>query len=464
MEHPTQIVILGGSGDLAKRKLIPALLDLYVHKKLPEVFSIIGLARTQRTDQEYQQFVAYSITEHEHGHTMEDIQSFCAHVSYVSGSFDDTESYATLKQSLDTFAQQHNGCTNRLFYLAVPPQYYETIFENIHQSKLTEDCSNGEGWARILVEKPFGHDLMTAQSLDAKLSSLFSEDQIFRIDHYLAKEAVQNILSFRFANTLMRSPWNNEHIKEVRITMHEEVDLEERGSFYDGIGALRDVGQNHLLQLLALIAMDEPSTFTAESIRENRAAILQKLVPFTDQTIQTQLKRAQYEGYTLTKGVAENSTTETFFALTAFVDTDAWRGVPFHIEAGKGMAKKGVSIEITFKDVATGLFETSSCHTTENKVLLTISPEQAMGITLNAKMPGHGYQMESRTLSFDCSNSTEEISAYEKVLLDCISGDQTLFTQTKEVLASWTFISSILEQWEAVPLQTYPKGSEHPVQ
>lgn len=460
---PTQIIILGGSGDLAKRKLIPALIDLYTHNKLPEVFSIVGLARTPRTNEEYQAFVAESLRAHKHGHSDEQIAAFCKHFSYVSGSFDEKESYTALSQTIANFEATQAVCTNKLFYLAVPPEYYETIFTNIHTSGLTKICSDAS-WSRILVEKPFGSNLATAQKLDKTLGSLFNEDQIFRIDHYLAKEAVQNILSFRFANILLRSPWNKEHIKEVSIKMHESIDIQNRGNFYDGIGALRDVGQNHLLQLLALVAMDEPATFTAADIRKERVKVLKKLLPITQKTVATQVVRGQYEGYLDTPGVKEDSTTETFFRFTAYLKSKNWKGVPFHVEAGKSMSKRSVAIEILFKDVASGPFDTQSCNTVENKVTLTLSPEQAMHITINAKKPGHAYQLESQTLSFACTNEKDGIDAYEKVLLDCIEGDHTLFTQTKEVHASWKFITSILDNWDTIPLHNYKQGSDDAVQ
>jgi len=460
--QPTQIIILGGSGDLAKRKLIPALIDLYTHDKLPDTFSIVGLARTPRTSKEYEQFVADALTKHEHGHSMTTVKDFCSHFSYVSGSFDNTESYQELKKHIEAFDAEKGMCTNKLFYLAVPPQYYKTIFNNIHESGLADTCADGS-WARVLVEKPFGSDLNTAQELDGVLSSLFTEDQIFRIDHYLAKEAVQNILSFRFANTLLRSPWNREHVESVHITMHESIDIQGRGSFYDNIGALRDVGQNHLLQLLALIAMDEPKSFTAGDIRTKRIEVLECLVPMDSDTVQTQVQRAQYQGYTQEKGVAEDSQTETFFRFTAQLSLPQWEGVPFHVEAGKALSKRKVVIEIHFKDVASGPFETQTCHTKGNMVTLTLSPEQAMSITLNAKKPGHGYQLESQTLSFTCRKDKQEgIDAYEKVLLDCITGDQTLFTKTEEVLASWKFITSILQNWHNIPLETYTQGGDGP--
>ncbi len=461
--RPTQIVILGGSGDLAKRKLIPALIDLYTHNKLPETFSIIGLARTPRTNTQYRQFISDALSKHNHNHSQKTIQDFCKHFTYIAGSFEDKESYISLKEHLEQFDKEYNVCTNKLFYLAVPPAYYKTIFTYIHDTSLATACDE-TSWARILVEKPFGSDLTTAQELDELLGTLFLEEQIFRIDHYLAKESVQNILSFRFANTLLKSPWNNTHIESVHIIMRESIDIQGRGTFYDNVGALRDVGQNHLLQLLALIAMDEPTSFTAKEIREKRAEVLQHLLPITKETVKHTVQRAQYEGYKNESGVSKETNTETFFHFIAHLNLPQWKGVPFHIEAGKALSERKVQIDIQFKDVASGPFETHSCHTKGNRVTLTLSPEQSMAITINSKKPGHGYQLESQTLAFTCRKDKDnEIDAYEKVLLDCILGDQTLFTTTQEVLASWSFITSILQNWDNVPLHIYKKGSNCPI-
>lgn len=456
---PTQIIILGGSGDLARRKLIPALLDLFTHEKLPEQLNIIGMARTPRTDDEFREFTAAALMEATLEHSGDEIKDFCQHISYITGSFDDQAAYHKLKDAIDTYETKMGRGTNRLFYLAVPPEYYDVIFKNLTAADLTTDCSDDEGWARILVEKPFGNDLATAQALDAQLSSLFKEEQIFRIDHYLAKEAVQNILSFRFANTLIRSAWHNEDIKEVRISMHESIDVANRGSFYDGIGALRDVGQNHLLQILALIAMAEPTGFNATAIRDKRAEVLEKLIPFTPETVSKQFCRGQYEGYRDAKGVAPDSDTETYFTLTAYLDDPRWAGIPFHIEAGKGMDENRVTVEIIFNDVTTGPFEDPSCITLGNRIHISISPKQTTEMILNAKAPGYGFNIEEQTLSILNLDLSKEIPAYQKVLLDCIAGDQTLFTETREVLASWRFINSIFDKWDQVPLISYPKGS-----
>ena len=461
--HPTQIIILGGTGDLSQRKLLPALLDLYAREMLPTEFHVIGLARSERTDQEYQSFVQETISKHdgEHNHPSELITSFCEHLSYVSGSFDVASTYKQLNDALAAYDNQMSTSSNRLFYLAVPPNYYEQIFTDLKQSNA---ATEGEGsWTHILVEKPFGHNLETAQKLDAQLSKLYREDQIFRIDHYLAKEAVQNILSFRFANTLLRAAWNKDSIESVHIQMSETIDVGERAGFYEGLGALRDVGQNHLLQLVALVAMRQPEAFATEAIRYERCRALAALKPIDTTALAASVARAQYEGYKADDTIPHDSETETYFELKVEVDLPEWDGVPFYIQAGKALDKAYVAIQIKFKDVATGMFETKSCHTTGNEVTLTISPEQTIAIVLDAKSPGLGFQLETRELAFECNKGTDEIdNSYEKVLYDAIAGDQMLFTSTEEVLAAWNFITPILESWHTLPLHTYAKGSEGP--
>ena len=457
---PTQIIILGGGGDLSKHKLLPALFDLFVKDTLPSHFNIIGFARTPRTNEEYRSFVFSAILSVHTTAPTDKLEKFCSHVTYVAGDFDIAQSYLDLKQNIDSFETRAEEATNKLFYLAVPPRYYKEIFQNLSDTNAVCKCSPENGWSRILVEKPFGKDLETAIQLEKQLSSLFTEDQIFRIDHYLAKEAVQNILSFRFANTLFKDVWNKDSIRKVHITMHEEVDIGTRGSFYDGIGAIRDVGQNHLLQLLALVAMEEPKSFDAEEIRTKRAYVLKHIAPITD--YEKNVLRAQYEGYSATQGVQEDSKTETYFILKTFVTTPRWENVPFIIASGKALKEKKVVIEVFFKDIATGLFDTESCNSTENKMTLFIEPTQLMQIRLNAKAPGLGYQLHQRELSFECISDDEVKNAYEKVLLDCIAGDQTLFTSTQEVFAAWDFITPILKNLNTLPLHTYPKGSDGP--
>lgn len=454
--EPTQIIILGGAGDLSQRKLLPALFNLFAQGLLPSEINILGFARTVRTDDEYRQLVSAAIERSAEFVDQNVLKQFCTHISYVTGSIDDESGFEALATAIGAFEAHTQQPSNRLFYLAVPPHTYSAIFKYLYRKELAKPGA-ATRWARILIEKPFGHDYASALELDTELSSLFAEEQIYRIDHYLAKEAVQNILSFRFANTLLRSSWNKNHIKEVRITMHESIDAASRGAFYDTVGALRDVGQNHLLQILALIAMDEPEEFTAEHIRERRAAILQKLVPFTSASA-SEVVRGQYAGYTDIAGVALDSVTETYFEFKTTIDTDTWSGVPFYISGGKALRHEEVTVEIMFKEVATGPFVTKG-----NTIILTVSPVQSMNITLNVKKPGHGYTLEPNTLSFAWDEENRGVvNAYEKVLLDCIGGDRTIFTKTEEVLASWKFISSITDIWNDVPLQIYQQGSDGP--
>jgi glucose-6-phosphate 1-dehydrogenase len=464
MQHPTQIIILGGTGDLSQRKLLPALHDLFARGMLPENFNIIGLARSKRSDADYRNFVhtAISTNDTEHDHDTNSIDRFCAHVSYVAGSFDDSVTYEKLNTATAAFDTTQSTHSNRLFYLAVPPSYYGQIFSDLATSGA---ATEGEGsWTHILVEKPFGRDLKTAQALDTQLSELFREDQIFRIDHYLAKEAVQNILSFRFANTLLQAAWDKESVASVHINMTETIDVGDRAGFYEGVGALRDVGQNHLLQLLALVAMRQPKSFEVEAIRTERCRALDAIKPLNLDTLNESVLRAQYLDYRTNDDIPDDSQTETYFELKAEVSLPEWEGVPFYIQAGKALDTAEVSVTIKFKDIATGMFETKSCMTTGNEVKLTISPEQTIRVTLDAKAPGLGFQLETRELAFTCNKGNDEIkNSYEKVLFDAIAGDQMLFTRTDEVLAAWKFITPILEAWHELPLHTYSKGSTGPV-
>ncbi len=462
-QNPTQIIILGGTGDLSQRKLLPALHDLFARGMLPDTFSVIGLARSERSDDEYREFVGQAITTHDkqHNHDPASVAQFCEHVTYVSGAFSDITTYDRLNQAVTTFDTANKIHGNRLFYLAVPPSHYGQIFSDLKTSGI---ATEGEGsWTHILVEKPFGHNLETAQELDAQLSELYREDQIFRIDHYLAKEAVQNILSFRFANVLMQAAWNKEAIQSVHINMTEAIDVGERAGFYEGIGALRDVGQNHLLQLLALVAMRQPASFDVEAIRTERCRALEALKPLDTDDLSKSVVRAQYTDYRTNENIPDDSQTETYFELEAELDMPEWEGVPFYITSGKALNTSEVSVTIKFKDVATGMFETKSCVTTGNEVKLTISPEQTMSVTLDAKAPGLGFQLETRELAFTCNQGNAEIkNSYEKVLFDAIAGDQMLFTRTDEVLAAWEFITPILEAWHDLPLHSYEKGTAGP--
>lgn len=461
LKAPTIIVVLGVTGDLSRRKLFPALLDLAVQGMLPQRLRIVGFSRREFKPEDFKKYVRDLLTEQSRRHSPEDIERFLDMVSYCQGLFDESVAYVHLGETLATLEKSAFGqCANKLFYLAVPPDIYQMIFRQLAASGITQACEGKTGWARILVEKPFGKDSATAEELDALLGKLFSEEQIFRIDHYLAKEALQNIIMFRFSNALFEPLWNREHIAKVEVRLLEQGDVAGRGAFYDSIGALRDVGQNHLLQMISLVAMEHPIVPDAMHIRMNRATVLKSLSPVVQNIV-----RGQYEGYGEETGVARNSRTETYFRLTAFVDTDRWRGVPFHLESGKALGESRAEITVFFKPVERCLCpQEGVCHH-QNRLTFRIQPDEGITIRFWIKKPGLVPALEEKTLSFNYSESPEAVrlpDAYERLCYDAITGDQTLFASTDEVQAAWHFITPILKAWNDTPLETYQRGSRVP--
>jgi glucose-6-phosphate 1-dehydrogenase len=464
MTPPTIITIFGATGDLSTNKLIPALFDLFQNGYLPFSFKVIGVSRREFSHEKYRDIAKNSIIEKATSFKEDLLDEFLTHISYTQGTFDDKESYERLKSVLEREEHLFGQCTNKLFYLAVPPVYYKGIFEKLAASGLTKPCSDETGWTRILVEKPFGNDITTAQELDQVLGSLFKEEQIFRIDHYLAKEALQDILMFRFSNTLFEPLWNKDYIERVELTLSEKKGVDGRGAFYDGIGALRDVGQNHLLQMLAFIAMEDPIELDALRIRTERARVLESLRPLTPETADTTLLRGQYEGYTETPSVDRDSQTETFFRIKTLIDNDRWQGVPFYLESGKALDEDKTEIKIYFKKTTSCLCPPGALHQHQNILTFRIQPNEKISILFWAKKPGLSLDLEPKELSFSYrgAEGSRLADAYEKVLFDGIAGDQILFTSTEEVAAAWQFITPILELWKNMPLHTYAKGSKGP--
>jgi glucose-6-phosphate 1-dehydrogenase len=452
---PTIFTIFGITGDLSGRKLLPSLLNLYVKKLLPQKFAIVGFSRRPFSREEYREFIRGHMHIKPGEYKEEEIKHFLDHMYYEQGLFDDSTSYANLALRLNLLDESFDQCSNKLFHLAVSPTFYETILEYLSNSGLTIPCGGDEGWTRVLVEKPFGHNIETAKKLDKRLGELFKEDQIFRIDHYLAKEALQNILAFRFSNTLFEPLWSHDHIEAVHIKLLEKVGVEGRGAFYDDVGALKDVGQNHILQMLALVAMEPPSQFDAHSIRKERAKILSKLKQ--PKKLADQVIRAQYEGYANEKGVKRNSRTETYFRLETYIDSPRWKNVPFYLESGKGLAETRSEIDIYFKNEADS--------ERQNILTFRIQPDEGIKIRFFVKTPGFGMKVEPKTLKFKYSDHAfdELPDAYERVLYDAIMGDQTLFTSTDEVMQAWKFITGIINSWANLPLLTYKKGAQNVV-
>ncbi|MEX2515154.1 MAG: glucose-6-phosphate dehydrogenase [Candidatus Paceibacterota bacterium] len=459
--QPTAIVIFGGTGDLAKTKLFPALLDLYAAGQLPEEFGIIGLSRKELTDEEYQKFVSESIAEKDHEHDESVIHNFCMHIRYVAGNFGDEAAYGRIKKSLGLIDDSIGQCTNKLFYLAVPPQYYEVIFEHLHTSQALELCSGIDSWSRLLVEKPFGRDLETAQALEEKLCSLFEEEQIYRIDHYLAKDAIENILALRFVNTILADSWNGEAIESIHIKLLETKDVSNRGSFYDAIGTLRDVGQNHLLQIFSLLTMPRVDIRDPEEVRTGRASALRLL----EECHPEEIVRGQYNGYAETHGVDDSSQTETYFKFNFMLADDRWDGTRFTLEAGKALIEKINEAVVTFRpsDKCSCGFSDDT-HEHRNVLRIKFAPIEQMCLTMWTKASGFDFDLQEQELVLEerDASAVRSPEAYEKVLFDCIVGDQTRFVSSDEVRLAWRFITPILERFSELPLQPYEKGSAGP--
>jgi len=444
-EVPTIFVIFGATGDLAHRKLFPALLELFEKKLLPSKFHIVAFARRPFTDETFRAEIVPSL---EKAKDKEILEAFLKHITFSQGLFDDARSYETLAKKLQKIDEEaFKVCSNKLFYLAVPPNFYESIATKLKSSGLTIPCGGDLGWTRVLIEKPFGSDIPTAKNLDRLLGSLFKEEQIFRIDHYLAKEALQNILAFRFGNSPYESSWNNTYIDKITLSLLEKNGIGDRGTFYDQIGALRDVGQNHMMVMLSIIAMDKPSVFTYSEIQKKRAKVLEKLLPIGLPDLK-KIKKGQYEDYRSEKNVRPDSTTETFFKIEAYLNNPKFKDVPFILESGKGMFEDKVEICVYFKK---GLQE-SVKEPLPDKLTFKIQPKEEIVAEFNGEKKH--FEMRAEGKKYQVS-----LDAYERVLYDCVRGDQTLFTSTEEVEASWKFIDSVIEAWKDIPLKIYKRGS-----
>lgn len=456
-KHPITFIIFGATGDLAQKKLLPALMDLYCRDLLPKTFKIIGFSRKDLSDDNYREFVLNSINGRVHNHPQESVDDFLSNIHYKQGDINNIDDYQSLSSYLNKIDEDNGDCSNKLFHLAVPPNLYENIFKNLSDSGLGSPCveHEEERWTRILVEKPFGSDSDEARRLDKMLGKLFSEDQIFRIDHYLAKESIQNILTFRFANAIFEPIWNRDLVEKVELNLYEDNGVSGRASFYDGIGALRDVGQNHLLQMLALVAMEDPGSTKSEDIRKARGDVLSNVIISSDTN---DFVRAQYKGYLSEEGVKKDSKTETYFKLKLEIKNKRWKGVPFYLESGKSLNESKTEIKIVFKDKESSVCPIDDVCRYNNTLTIDIT-DQEISICFWTKKPGLNFDLEQKKLSFKYNiDSYEIVDAYEKVLFDCVKGDQTLFTSTYESATNWNIISKIFKKWSDSPLLEYEKG------
>lgn len=461
---PTIFTIFGVTGDLSTHKLLPALFDLYIRGLLPSKFFIIGFSRKSWSQKEFKNFVEKAIKKKGHNHKSSDIKSFISQCYYIPGLFEEANDFDILKNIVADQEERFGQCTNKLYYLAVPPWFYSDILKNLKKNELHTPCSDVHGWARILIEKPFGQDISTAQKLNKQLTKVFQEEQIFRIDHYLAKEMVENILYFRFLNSIYEPIWNHEYIEKVHIELCEKIGIRGRGSFYDGLGALRDVGQNHMLQMLALIALEKPRYYTPESLQNARLQVFKSLKKITKTQLKNFVTRGQYIGFNKEKNVAQNSTTETYFKMAVELNSLRWKNVPFILESGKALHKNEVKITIFFQRIPSCFCPNGTTEAPQNILQFIIQPEQQIKITFGAL----GRQLDRQIISKELHMNTEMEDhdvipdAYEKVLYDCIQGDRTLFPSNEEEEASWKFITHILKNWDIVPLKKYKRGSKGP--
>ncbi|MSU55658.1 MAG: glucose-6-phosphate dehydrogenase (NADP(+)) [Candidatus Taylorbacteria bacterium] len=435
--HPTTVVIFGATGDLFRKKLSAALLDLFSRDFLPKKFRIVAFSRRPWSREEFHKFMRETFASNAVKVPIETIDRFLKSVYYVEGDLNNLESYNKVAQLLSELDAKAGVCTNKLFYLATPPTAYEGILKNISASGLAIPCApskdQGEtGWTRILIEKPFGSDLKTAREIDLLLSELFSENQIFRIDHYLAKETVQNILTFRFVHSLLERNWNNKFIDRVEVKLLEKNDVGIRGSFYDGLGALRDVGQNHLLELAALVAMEKPVSTGAVALQRARGDVLSKFKIWSGKDALA--IRGQYNGYLEEAGVDKNSKTETYFKVKLALPTKRFKGVPFILESGKALLESRAEVIVYFKKPISSFCVEDVCQIPDKFVVFKLHPDEIV------------------------KPKVDSLGAYEKVLSDAILGDQTLFISTDEVLAEWKIVRDIFKVWQLSKMVKYEKG------
>ncbi|MFB2771012.1 glucose-6-phosphate dehydrogenase [Pelatocladus sp. BLCC-F211] len=465
---PCVMVIFGAAGDLTKRKLIPALYNLAQSNLLPKEFAVVGVARAQMSTDDFRQKISRDI--HEFATSSVDTQlwdSFEKRLYYLSGEFQDPSTYEQLQELLATVDQECGTRGNYLYYLATAPNFFNDIVWQLGTGGLVRE---EEGlWRRVIIEKPFGNDFDSARALNKNISSVLQESQVYRIDHYLGKETVQNILVFRFGNGLFEPVWNHRYIDHVQITVAESVGVEGRGGYYEGAGALRDMVQNHMFQLLALMAMEPPLSFEADAVRDEKSKLLRAIQPLSPEEVLTQTVRGQYGAGTV-KGlsvpayrteprVAHNSGTETFVALKLMLDNWRWADVPFYLRTGKALPERVTEIAIQFKHVPFLLFrQTPIEQLTPNFLVLRIHPNEGISLQFGAKVPGPSVRMGTVEMNFEYADyfGTQPSTGYETLLYDCMIGDATLFQRADNVEIGWNVVTPILDVWKALPPRSFP--------
>ncbi len=459
---PCVFVLFGATGDLTRRKLAPSLYALHRDGLLPEQFAIVAYARRDKDDETFRADLKAAIQEFAPNMPTSGKawDSFASRIFYQRGEFDAAEGFLGLRERLEAVNEELGTSCNRLYYLAIPPEQYETVIKHLGESSLNQPEPNSGTWTRIIVEKPFGYDLETSRHLNDTLLEYFTEDQIYRIDHYLGKETVQNILVFRFANELFEPLWNHKYVDHVQITVAEKIGVEGRGNFFDETGMARDVLQNHALQILSLIAMEPPVSLDANAVRDEKVKVLRAIRPITKAEVAHSTVRGQYAGYRQEPGVKPDSPTETFAALRLYVDNWRWGGAPFYVRAGKAMPHRVTEVAVQFRSIPQVLFARMKREDVQPNVLaIRIQPDEGISLLIGAKEPGPAMNLKPVDLHFtykDAFPNAQISDAYERLILDAIRGDASLFARGDEVEAAWNLLTPILEGWKEKPNDVQP--------
>jgi glucose-6-phosphate 1-dehydrogenase len=465
---PCVMVIFGATGDLTKRKLLPALCNLAQENLLSKQFAIIGFASNDHTTDSFRKMLSDEVPKYSPAPIDPVLWNwFAERIYYVKGDFGDSDAYKRLEQQIEQAAKEHNTQGNKFFYLAVAPRFFSPIVKKLGECCLSNEDSTH--WSRVIVEKPFGHDLASAKQLNADLKQVLAEKQIYRIDHYLGKETVQNVMVFRFSNNIIESLWNRNYVDHVQITAAETVGVEHRGGFYETAGALRDMVPNHLFQVLTMTAMEPPISFDADEVRNKQAEVLHAIQPLGPEDVLTNAVRGQYgegeadgqrvQGYRNEPDVAHDSNTETFVGLKLQIDNWRWAGVPFYLRTGKSLAKRATEIVIQFRRTPFVLFRNTTVKNLEtNRLVLHIQPQEGISLSFGAKVPGSIMKLGLVNMDFDYSSyfGAEHSTGYERLLRDCMAGDPTLFQRSDMVEAGWSVIQPIIDVWHALPARGFP--------